>query len=132
MLMYEEFEMIVKGVEEDLKFDRININEKAMKLPAIKHFWIAKYIRAKIELKNKQAEKAKVFKAIKESDFSEIALSQDSIKRKVASHPKMIELENRIAELEMIIEYLGEAKFVLNAATHDIKNSVELIKLEEQ
>lgn len=131
--MYEEFEKIVSGVEEDLRIDRLNINEKAMKLPAIKHFWIAKFIRAKIELKKRQAEKTNVFKTLKESDkFNEIGLSQDSIKRKLASHPKMIELDNRITELEMIIDYLSEAKFVLAAATQDIKNSVELIKLEEQ
>lgn len=131
--MYEEFEKIVAGVEADLQIDRLNINEKAMKLPAIKHYWIAKFIRSKIELKKRQSEKATVFKTLKESDtFNEIGLTQDTIKRKLANHPKMMELDNRIAELEMIIDYLSEAKFVLAAATQDIKNSVELIKLEEQ
>lgn len=131
--MYEEFEEIVKGVAENLRLDDMNIGEKALEMPAIKHFWVAKFIRAKIELKKKENERTELIKKIESNpeQFSEVALSKEGLRRAVMSSPKMKELTTRIDELNMIIEYLNDAKFVLGRATDDIKNFIELKKLEQ-
>lgn len=132
MSKYEEFEEVVAGVENDLRMDDMNIMEKALRMPAIKHFWIGKYIRAKIELKRMEKEKVELMKTLESSDkFNEINLSKESLRRKFMSSPKMQEIVERIDELNMIIEYLNDAKFVLGRATDDIKNFIELRKLEQ-
>lgn len=131
MSEYKEFESIVEAVENDLAFNDLNIMEKAIKMPAIKHYWVGKYIRAKIELKKKEAERANLIKTLENSDkFTEVNLSKESLRRMWMSSPKMQEITERIEELNFIVEYLNDAKYVLGRATDDIKNFIEIRKLE--
>lgn len=131
MSEYKEFESIVEAVENDLAFNDLNIMEKAIKMPAIKHYWVGKYIRAKIELKKKEAERANLIKTLETSDkFTEVNLSKESLRRMWMSSPKMQEITERIEELNFIVEYLNDAKYVLGRATDDIKNFIEIRKLE--
>lgn len=121
----------MEAVENDLAFNDLNIMEKAIKMPAIKHYWVGKYIRAKIELKKKEAERANLIKTLENSDkFTEVNLSKESLRRMWMSSPKMQEITERIEELNFIVEYLNDAKYVLGRATDDIKNFIEIRKLE--
>ena len=53
------FEKVKSQIDEDLKLDRINLLEKQLMLPAIKHKWVSRLIenkRLKNNLENKKKE----------------------------------------------------------------------------
>lgn len=126
-----DLESIIAAVEADLEFNDLNVMEKALRLPAIKHFWVGRYIRAKVELKKREQERANLIKTLETSDrFTEVNLSKDSLRKMWMASPKMQEISERIDELNFIIDYLNDAKYVLGRATDDIKNFIEVRKLE--
>lgn len=129
---YEDLQNIMDAVAKDLAVDDLNADEKAARLPMVKHYWVGKLIQSKVELKRREAERAELIKTLEDyGKSSEIALTKDSIRKKLMASPKMRELNARIDELNFIIEFLGDAKFILGRATDDMKNFIELKKLEQ-
>ena len=83
-MAWEQFEKIVKDIEKDLKIDRMNMDEKTLQIPSIKHYWIAELCLSFQENSNSNFLKKKkdLFKAFAESDrVMEIGLSKDAIQR---------------------------------------------------
>jgi uncharacterized sporulation protein YeaH/YhbH (DUF444 family) len=112
------FEKIQKEIEEDLKLDRLNLLEKQMMLPAIKHKWVSRLIQNKRH-KN-QIEENGIPK-----NLPKIALD-----KKIESTDSILKIEEQIKETEIIIEYLEKVENICRSLTYDIKNAVELEKLE--
>jgi hypothetical protein len=130
-MAWEQFEKIVKDIEKDLKIDRMNMDEKTLQIPSIKHYWIAELYRSKIQIQTLEKKKKDLFKAFAESDrVMEIGLSKDAIQRQFNSTTRVQEINEKLEELKIIVEYLEDAKYVLGRATDDIKNRIELEKVE--
>jgi hypothetical protein len=130
-MAWENFEKIVQDIEKDLKIDRMNMDEKSLQIPSIKHYWIAELYRSKIKIQALERKKKDLFKAFAESDrVMEIGLSKDAIQRQFNSTKKVQEINEQLEELKIIVEYLEDAKFVLGRVTDDLKNRIELEKVE--
>ena len=130
-MAWENFEKIVQDIEKDLKIDRMNMDEKSLQIPSIKHYWIAELYRSKIQIQVLEKKKKDLFKAFTESDrVMEIGLSKDAIQRQFNATKKVQEINDKLEELKIIVEYLEDAKYVLGRATDDIKNRIELEKVE--
>ena len=130
-MAWEKFERIVKDIEKDIKIDRMNMDEKSLQSPSIKHYWIAELYRSKIQIQNLEKRKRDLFKAFAESDkIMEIGLSKDAIQRQFNATAKVQEINEAIEELKIIVEYLEDAKYVLGRVTDDLKNRIELEKVE--
>ena len=54
---YEKFLTFKEAIEKDLKIDQFNIHNKANEIVSLKHFWVAKLIESKIDLKKLQKKK---------------------------------------------------------------------------
>lgn len=130
-MAWEEFEKIVEEITNDLKIDRLNMDEKTLQIPSIKHFWVAKLYRSKIEIQTLEKKKKDLFKAFAESDkVMEIGLSKDAIQRQFNATKKVQEINEKLEELKIIVDYLEDAKYVLGRTTDDLKNRIELEKVE--
>ena len=130
-MAWENFEKIVQEIEKDLKIDRMNMDEKSLQIPSIKHYWVAELYRSKIKIQALERKKKDLFKAFAESDrVMEIGLSKDAIQRQFNSTKKVQEINEQLEELKIIVEYLEDAKFVLGRVTDDLKNRIELEKVE--
>lgn len=130
-MAYELFKKYKESLEKDLDINRLNLDEKALALPAIKHFWVAKMVEAKIEINELELEKKKLFKILAESDqMQEAAYSKETIQKIFNNSEKVKEINEKIEELKLIVEYLTDVKYVLGRATDDIKNRIELEKAE--
>ena len=130
-MAWEKFERIVKDIEKDLKIDRMNMDEKSLQIPSIKHYWIAELYRSKIQIQALEKKKKDLFKAFAESDrVMEIGLSKDAIQRQFNATTKVQEINENLEELKIIVEYLEDAKYVLGRVTDDLKNRIELEKVE--
>ena len=130
-MAWEKFERIVKDIEKDLKIDRMNMDEKSLQIPSIKHYWVAELYRSKIQIQTLEKKKKDLFKAFAESDrVMEIGLSKDAIQRQFNATTKVQEINENLEELKIIVEYLEDAKYVLGRVTDDLKNRIELEKVE--
>lgn len=117
----------------DLVINDFNIKEVQLRLPARKHFWAARLIDAKIELHSLQKQKKELKKQIVKRLQQEapIKLTQQSAEIAAESSNEIGSLNDQIKEYEFVIEYLDKATSVLNQVGWDIKNIIEIQKLEQ-
>ena len=123
----------IKEIADDLKVDELNIKDVQMRLPSRKHFWAARLINHKIELHRMRRGKDKRRKDLIQqvSDNAPIKFSMPSLEKTVDSLDDMEELNASIREHELIIELLEKVERNFNSMTYDIKNIIEIIKLEQ-
>ena len=129
-MAWEQFEKIVKEIEQDLKIDRMNMDEKTLKIPSIKHYWVAELYRTKIQIQKLEKAKKERMKQVQANQVSEIGLSKSSIMAQVNNDELIIKINDKLEELKIISEYLEDAKYVLGRVTDDLKNRIELEKVE--
>lgn len=129
-MAWEQFEKIVKDIEKDLKIDRMNMDEKTLQIPSIKHYWIAELYRTKIQIQKLEKRKKERINEIQRGGVSEIGLSKTGLIQKANSDELVSKINEKLEELKIIVEYLEDAKYVLGRATDDIKNRIELEKVE--
>ena len=123
----------IKEIADDLRVDELNIKDVQMLLPSRKHFCAARLINHKIELNRMRRGKDKKRKELIQqvSDNAPIKFSMSSLEKTVDSQDDMEELNASIREHELIIELLEKVEKNFNSMTFDIKNIIEIIKLEQ-
>lgn len=130
-MSYEKFVRYKEAIEKDLKIDQFNIHNKVNEIPSLKHFWVSKLIESKIELKNLQRKKAELLKKVRESQQVGLKLSVSSLKEMEEKSPVLHEINEQIEEMELIVEYLEKTEKVFSSTTYDLKNAIELMKMEQ-
>jgi hypothetical protein len=120
-------------VGKDLVLDDFNIKEQSMRLPARKHYWVAKLIKAKIERNQTFEKKRKLKKNITKEVIatSPVKLSQSAAEQAAERHESLSSLTSKIKELDIIIEYLEKVEKTMSQMGFDIKNAVEIMKMEQ-
>ena len=120
-------------INKDLAVDDFNIKDVQQKLPSRKHFWVARLIDARIELSQlqKRKKKLKVLLSQKIASDSMVSLSQSVISNAVENSDEMEKLNDSIKEYEYIIEYLEKVEKIMSTMHWEIKNIVEIQKLEQ-
>lgn len=129
-MAWETFEKIVQEIEKDLKIDRMNMDEKTLQIPSIKHYWIAELYRKKIYMQKLEKKKKEELKRFQANHVGEIGLSKTGFVQQANNDERIMKINELIDETKIIIEYLEDAKYVLGRATDDIKNRIELEKVE--
>lgn len=89
-------------------------------------------IQYRIEIKKLEDQKSEgLVKFIeKMNNESEVQLSKESVTKMYNGSKQVKALNERIQVLNLIVEYLNDVKYALGRATDDIKNKIELDKLE--
>jgi uncharacterized membrane protein len=120
-------------IVEDVKIDQINILDKQLMLPAIKHKWISRLMqtkRQKVLLDRKKKElKEQVLTKITASGIP-TGVPQASIKQKVESSETIRKIDEELKDLDLVIEYLEKVEKVFSSFTYDISNATKLMVLE--
>lgn len=127
------FDNISKEIQNDLKLDRISLLEKQLILPTIKHKWAARlieYKRTKNNLiKKRKSLKEEALKTITDQNIPS-SLPKAALDKKIESSDVFKKIDEEIKDVEIIIEYLEKVENICRSMTFDIKNAVELEKLE--
>jgi hypothetical protein len=127
------FEKYTEELKEDVKLDRISLLEKQLMLPAIKHKWVARLIQQKREKNNllnrKKTIKDQVLKGLMEEGIPQ-NLPKTVIDKKVENSEACLKIDEEIKYIDIVVEYLEKVESVFRSMTYDIKNAVELEKLE--
>ena len=122
----------LKEMEKDVVFDDFSIKETQMKLPAIKHKWVGRLVRHKMELHNKESEynnfKRRLIKEAKENSTYQV--TEPALERIVVKHEKLIDRREDIDDLKLLIEFLEKAEKLFHGMSFDLKNLIEIMKME--
>jgi hypothetical protein len=121
-------------ISEELDLSDFNIKEVQLKLPSIKHKWVSRIIAQKIELSKTKKLKTEAIEAITNTlrRDNPVLLTDATLARQAEKNETVQKILVKIEELETIIEYLEKIEKVCMSTTYDIKNLVELKKLEIQ
>lgn len=122
----------IKELENDLKIDELYLKDYSLRLPGIKHKWAGRCIRHKSELFELKAQKEKRKKVIKDKllESSPVKPTLPVLDKLVDGSDEIKEFENKINELSLVIELLEKAEKTLSSASYDLKNLIDIIKLE--
>lgn len=119
-------------LEQDVIIDDFNIKDVQLQLPGRKHKWIARLIQHKQEIqKLQQIREEKInngITAIKESGG--LNLSDRTLRQKIELTEEIIKIDEFIKKHGIIIEYLEKVEKIFSNITYDIKNLIEIRKLE--
>ena len=129
-------ELLKKYIEEigqDLVLDDFNLKEAQMRLPARKHFWGARLIEAKIKRNFFIGDKKKIKKELVKKVISDspVRISQSAAESAAERHESIDNLNKGIAEQDAIIEYLEKVEKVLGNMHWEIKNIIDINKMEQ-
>lgn len=127
------FQKFQQEIKEDLQIDQINLMDRQLRAPALKHKWIARLMEQK---RNKnRLEKRK--KELKESVLKQLesggiptGVPKASIKEKVEASDTIKKINEEIEDVDLLIEYLEKVEKVFSSITYDIRNITEITKLE--
>lgn len=108
----------------------MNLDDKTLRIPSIKHFWVAKLYTTKIRILTLEKKKKVRIDELKSSYVSEIGLSKTGMVQNLNSDEQIVKINEELEELKLIVDYLEDAKFVLGRVTDDLKNRIELEKVE--
>ena len=129
----EILDQYINEIEKDLNINEFNLKDSSMKTPARKHYWVSKLIRHKknlINLKQKRdVIKKDVVKKIMEE--SPIKVTIPVAEKASWNHDKMKTISKDIHEEELLVEFLEKTEKTFSAVGFDIKNIIEIMKMEQ-
>jgi len=118
----------------DTNLDRLEVTSTQEQLIANKHKWSARLINHKIKLNNFKFKRSSLIdEYIKEYQDREPVRVNRSIAEKAVQNKKEIKIiDQKIQNEILIISFLENIYKNISFATNDIKNLIELMKLETQ
>lgn len=122
----------IKDVEQDLVLNDFNIKETQLRLPAKKHFWVARLIEAKRELQELSDKEKKITKilATKIKEQSPVTLSDKTVLNLIEEQEEFAAIKEKKRDLTNVVEYLEKVEKIFGSMHWEIKNIVDLGKLE--
>lgn len=121
-------------LKKDVNVDELNMKESALNIATMKHKWAGRLMRHKIDLNRTEKMRDKavgiIFEQLK-ADPS-VSLSNAATRKQAEQNETVKELDDRIDNHKMIIEYLEKIEKIVGSMTWDIKNMIDIVKIETQ
>jgi len=126
------FEIYKEEIIKDTKIDEINLLEKQLCLPAIKHKWVARLIQQKREknnlLKKRKELKEQVLEKIK--DQIPPGIPKKALDARLDSTEEIQKIDENIQDIDIMIEYLEKIEIIFKSMSYDLRNIIDINKLE--
>jgi hypothetical protein len=120
-----------KEIEMDTSIDVTNIMEKQLSCPNVKHKWLFRLMKAKKHLIDLVELKDNFVNNVMNKD-NPLKLSKAVISNKLETQGDYKELQKKIREQEILVEYLDSSvNKIFSQMGFDFKNLVELMKMEQ-
>lgn len=128
----ELFQRYNDEIKDKVIVDELNMKEVQMSLPATRHYWVGRLMFHKQEILKLKKLRKEAIKKITEKLESEspVALTVKTIDSAVNEHPIIHKIDEQIAEQELLVEYLSKIENNFRSLSYDIKNLIEIVKLE--
>jgi hypothetical protein len=131
--MMDILDRYIEELKEDLKIDEFTIKDASLKSPGRKHFWTSRLITHKRNLLRLENEKNNIIKRVSQEIqyTSPVKISNVQVEKSAQNTDLMKDINSKINEEKLIIEFLEKTEKTLSSLTYDIKNIVEIMKLEQ-
>ena len=118
--------------EEFVRIDDFTLEEVTRRVPAEKHFWVCRLIDAKIEKDKLYKIKASTKHTLQKKLMEESPVSLNKqVLDDLDKTPSLENINQKIKEIEYMVEYLDRVVSLITFISQDIKNIIELKKLQE-
>lgn len=123
----------IDEIEKDLQINEFNLKDSSMKTPARKHYWVSKLIRHKRNLLKLRQQRDSIKKDVVQKIIAEspVKVTVPVAEKASYRHDKMKDVSNQISNEELIIEFLEKTEKTFSAVGFDIKNIIEIMKMEQ-
>lgn len=128
----ELLDQYLSEVQQETTLDEVNLNEQQQLLPSYRAKWVGRLIRAKQarnklhRLRNHQIDEAVAQTSgsvpVKTSKTSQLATANKA--------PSVKKINQMINDYDLLIDYLERVEKIFGTMNFDVKNLIELIKLE--
>lgn len=128
----EILEKYIEEVTEDTRVDEINVKDVSMRLPGLKHKWVARLINHKKGLYKLEREKEEIIEAMvkKIKERGDIQLSKTAMTAKISTIESVKDLDARIDDLKALVDYLEHVETTFRYMTNDLKNVIDIMRME--
>lgn len=122
----------IQELEEDVRLDELNLKDAALTLPGKKAKWVSRLMLEKSSLIELSKKKDKILNTVIEEIKKEspVKLTYPTLKDAAERHTAVAELNLELKEKEGVIEFLERVDKTIHSIGFDIKNLIELIKME--
>lgn len=128
-----DLDKLSKELAEDTKVDELNLLQKQLTLPTIKHKWVFRLIDQKRHLNNllrkKKMAKIAVFSSLDEQGIPP-GITKSSLEKKIDESDTIQKINQDIEETELLIEYLEKTEAIFRSMTYDLSNVIKIVSLE--
>lgn len=127
---------LIQKYEEEIKkyvtVDEFNMKQVQMDLPSIRHYWVGRLMFHKQEIirlkKLRKTAQSKISEKMQEE--SPVGLTSKTTLAAADNHPIIIKIDDQISENEILVEYLTKIESNFRSLSFDIKNIIEICRLE--
>jgi hypothetical protein len=128
MSLYDDYR---QQYTEFTKINDMNLEQRTMRVPAEKHYWVerlidAKRLKFKLLKERKQLKDSNIKKAIAEGVVN---LSKQTLD-KLENTKEMEELDEKIQDQDLLIEYLDHVVKGITFIAQDIKNILTIKEMQ--
>jgi hypothetical protein len=125
-------EKYISELDSDVALDELNLKENALMLPARKAKWVSRLMKEKAALNELNKEKNQLIGKIGEEIRKEspVRLTTIVCEKTAEKHEAVVEINKQINEKKIIIEFLEKVEKTIHSIGFDIKNLVDIIKME--
>lgn len=125
-------EKYVQELSIDATLEELNLKDAALTLPAKKAKWVSRLMIEKTNLNKLYKKKGDAVKMAVEQIKAEspIKLNQPTLERAAEKHPAVITVDTEITEQKSVIDFLERVEKTIHSISFDVKNLIELIKME--
>ena len=119
-------------IKKSVTVDEFNMKQVQMDLPVQRHYWVGRLMFHKQEIIKLRRLRNQAQQKIAEKTKQElpVGVSTRTVISATDGHPVMSKIDEQIAEHELLVEYLSKVEANFRSVSYDIKNLIEIIKLE--
>ena len=129
----EILDQYIDEIEKDLQINEFNLKDSSMKTSARKHYWVSKLIRHKKNILSLRQQRDYIKRDVVQKIIEEspVKVTVPVAEKASYQHEKMKEISNKISNEELIVEFLEKTEKTFSAVGFDIKNVIEIMKMEQ-
>lgn len=127
-----QLEKYIDELTKDVEIDEFALKECQMKLPALKHKWVGRLVRHKKDLHKLKRDRSIILTTVIEKirDASEVEITKPAAANLATQHKDIVEIDDKIKDIELVVELLDKCERIFSSMSFDLKNLVEIIKME--
>jgi hypothetical protein len=119
-------------IKQQVDVNEFNMKEVQMKLPVARHYWVARLMHHKKEANKLKSLRKQAKERLHEKMTTEAPtqLTVKAIDIAVENHSIIRNIDEKITENEIIIEFLTKTESNFRSISYDISNLIKIIELE--